>query len=85
MNDVISAAIKGINNKNVNLIILLSDDLLLGKSGLPIELRGRYERVKTNEVRDKIGNCYLSECDKGDGKLGEDLISLVLDRGGPVI
>lgn len=30
-------------------------------------------------------NCYSSECDKGDGKLGEDLISLVLNRGGPVI
>lgn len=85
MNDVISAAIKGINNKNVNSIILLSDDLLLGKTGLPIELRGGYERVKTNEVRDKISNCYSSECDKGDGKLGEDLISLVLNRGGPVI
>lgn len=85
MSGVISTAIKGINNKNGNLIMLLSEDLLLGKSGLPIELRGRYERVKTNELRDKISNCYSSECDKGDGKLGEDLISLVLDRGGPVI
>ena len=85
MNGVISTAIKGINNKNGNLIMLLSEDLLLGKSGLPIELRGGYERVKTNEFRDKISNCYSSECDKGDGKLGEDLISLVLDRGEPVI
>lgn len=30
-------------------------------------------------------NCYSSECDKSDGNLGEDLISLVLDREGPVI
>lgn len=57
MNGVISAAIKGINNKNGNLIMLLSEDLLLGKFGLPIELRGGYERVKTNELRDKISNC----------------------------
>lgn len=57
MSGVISTAIKGINNKNGNLIMLLSKDLLLGKFGLPIELRGRYERVKTNELRDKISNC----------------------------
>ena len=85
MNGVISAAIKGINNKNGNLIMLLSEDLLLGKSGLPIELRGGYERVKTNELRDKISNCYSRECDKSDGNLGENLISLVLNRERPVI
>lgn len=44
--------------RNGNLIMILSDDLLLRKSELPIELRDGYEIIKTSEFRRRINN-YL--------------------------
>lgn len=42
--------------RNGNIIMILSDDLLLRKAELPSELRDGYNIIKTSEFRDRINN-----------------------------